>query len=473
MKNRIISVICAVCILCGSTPVFAQRQYSEEFQIVDLIADYVSQLYVDETLTKEEAFNIAISGLLEDDEEMMVAVLKKMLQGLDPYSDYLTAEEYRGFTNDLNSAFYGVGVIIQKVGEYVQINGFTADSPSEAAGVMIGDKISMVDGVSVKGKTLSEVRDKIMGELDTYVEITFIRDNSEFTVKIKRSEVRNDTVYYEELPDSIGYVTITDISIDTATEFAEKLQVMRDAGIKKFILDLRDNGGGYVSSAIDIAQMIVPKGKILTAQFRGQEKPEIYYSDLAKKEFDIAVLVNENTASSAEILASAVKESGAGKLYGKQTHGKGVMQQSFPLMNGSVIKITSGKYLTRNGNDIDGIGIKPDKTVDNYTVPIDTTKYEQFDYKTKWDIGMEGLGVRAAKQRLTLLRYYDGEIDSAVYGDSIKSAVAKFQEENGLYPYGVLDITTQVKIENEFAKLEVLHDKQFDTAFEALGGKIN
>ncbi len=469
--KKFIAILCAMCTLSAPLGVLAEREYSEEYYIVDLIAEYVSQMYIDESLTKDEAIHIALSGILEGDDELLIKALKEMLSGVDPYSEYFTAEEYKAFTNNMNSVFYGIGVVIQKKGDYVEVTGFTPDSPSQMAGVMTGDKISMIDGVSQKGKTLVEVRDAIMGELDTYVEVTFIRDNAEFTTTIKRSEVKNDTVYYDKLTDEIGCITITDMSQSTADEFKEKLGQMRDDGIKKFILDLRNNGGGYVMSAIDIAKLIVPKGKILTAEFRDQ-KPEVFYSDLTKKEFEIIVLVNENTASSAEILASAIQESGAGKLYGKQTYGKGVMQNSFPLMNGSVIKLTTGKYLTRNGNDIDKIGIKPDKTIENYKVPIDTTKYEQFDYKTKFDIGHEGAGVKAAKQRLSLMRYYDGEIDSNMYTESIKSSVAKFQAENGLYPYGVLDITTQVKIENSFAKLEVLHDVQFDKAYEDLGGII-
>ena len=247
---------------------------------------------------------------------------------------------------------------------------------------------------------------------------------------------------------------------------------MRQAGIKKFILDLRNNGGGYVSSAVEIAKMVVPEGKIIDAYFRGEAAPISYTSELKKKEFEITVLVNENTASAAEILASAIQESGAAKLYGVRTFGKGVIQQAFPLMNGSVMKITTGKYITRNGNEIQGIGIEPDEYIKNYTEPINTKEYEQFDYKTKWSTGTDGIGVKAAKERLYLLRYYTGERTGTDFTDELAQAVLDFQADNELYPYGVLDITTQVKIENAFAKLQVLHDKQFDNAYQALGGII-
>jgi len=468
--KRLAAVICSLCTLTSSF-VYA-REYSEEYWILDQMAQYVSELYLDETLTKEEAMKLAISGLLAEDEETMVKALKSMLSGLDPYSEYLTSDEFQSFNNDLNHAFYGIGVIIQKVDNYVQIMGFTDSSPSEAAGVMPGDKISKVDGEDMKGKSLDQVREKILGELDTYVEVTFLRENSEYTAKIKRSEVRGDTVFYEELKGKIGYITIADMSINTHTEFASKLEEMRKSGITKFILDLRNNGGGYVSSAVEIANMIVPQGKVIDAYFRGQEQPVTYYSELKEKEFDIAVLVNENTASAAEILASAIQESGVGKLYGVRTFGKGVIQQAFPLLNGSVMKITTGKYVTRAGNEIQGIGIEPDEYIKNYTEPINTKEYEQFDYKTKWMEGLEGAGIKAAKERLYLLRYYTGETENGQFTSELAEAITAFQADNELYPYGVLDITTQVKIENAFAKLQVLHDKQFDNAYAAMGGII-
>ncbi len=469
--KRIIAAICAVCTL-SSLPVYAIDELSEEYHILEQIAEYVSELYIDESVTKEDAVKLAISGLLRDDEETMVKALKKMLTGLDPYSEYLTADEYNALNNDINNAFYGIGVVIKEIGDYVEIMGFTDNSPSEAAGVYVGDKITKVNGEDVKGKGLSYVREKIMGELGTSVEVTFIRDNIEYTAKITRAEVRGDTVFYEKLTDDIGYIQISDMGSNTHTEFADKIAQMRGDGVKKFILDLRNNGGGFVTSAVEIAKMIVPEGKIIDVVYRGREGAFSYLSDLKEKEFEIVTLVNENTASAAEILASALQESGGSVLYGDKTFGKGVIQQPYSLLNGSVIKITTGKYITRGGNEINEKGIEPDEYVFNKTVPINTKEYTQFDYKTKWDEGMSGEGVKAAKERLYLLRYFTGDTTNDNYDEEMKSIVARFQEENELYPYGVLDISTQVKIENKFAKLQVLHDKQFDAAFEALGGTV-
>ena len=126
-------------------------------------------------------------------------------------------------------------------------------------------------------------------------------------------------------------------------------------GIKKIILDLRDNGGGYMISAIDIAKMIVPKGKICDTIYRNDEGNTTYTSDLEQTKYEFNVLVNENTASAAEILASALKESGAATLIGDTTYGKAVIQQMYTLTNGSVFKLTTGKYLTRNGNEINQV----------------------------------------------------------------------------------------------------------------------
>ena len=157
--KRLASIICAICTL--STSFVYAKEYSEEYWILDQMAQYVSELYIDEEMTKEEAMKLAVSGLLEGDEGRLVQALKSMLSSLDQYSEYLTAEEYRAFNNDLNHAFYGIGVIIQKIDDYVEIMGFTDNSPSEALGVMPGDKISKVNGEDVKGKSLAEVREKI------------------------------------------------------------------------------------------------------------------------------------------------------------------------------------------------------------------------------------------------------------------------------------------------------------------------
>lgn len=235
------------------------------------------------------------------------------------------------------------------------------------------------------------------------------------------------------------------------------------------ILDLRDNPGGYLNTAVEIGRMVVPQGIIVQTMYRQEENNEIFYSDLEEPDFEFAVLVNGNTASAAEILSAAIQESGVGVLVGETTFGKALIQELIPLGDGSAFKLTTGKYLTRNGNDINKVGITPDYELANAKQKITTSKYVQFDYKTKWKNGDNGDGVKAAKQRLYLLGYKISSIDS-VFNEETANAVLNFQADSGLYPYGVLDITTQVKLENKFAELDETVDMQLIQAYKLFGG---
>ena len=161
-----------------------------------------------------------------------------------------------------------------------------------------------------------------------------------------------------------------------------------------------------------------------------------------------------------------------GILVGDKTYGKGVIQQMYEIWDGCAFKVTTGKYFTRNGKDINGNGIEPDEYVDNETRPIDITRYEVFDYKTKPQRGDTSLNVKAAKQRLRLLGYYSGEINDTFDG-AAESAVYRFQEDNDLFAYGILDISTQVKLENTFYKLKEVVDKQLEFAYTYFGGNVD
>ena len=182
------------------------------------------------------------------------------------------------------------------------------------------------------------------------------------------------------------------------------------------------------------------------------------------------MLVNEYTASAAEILAGALQDSGAGKLIGTKTYGKGVIQGTFSLTNGSVFKLTTGHYLTRNGTAINGVGLTPDIPTENVLKPIDIKQYTSFEFNNKLKIGDTGKSVKAAKEKLYYLGYYNGEIND-VFDEVLEKAIKDFQEQTDLYSYGVLDITTQSKIDKEFSKLETLVDEQLNKAYELFTGE--
>ena len=438
------------------------------------LAMYISEFYIDDTITEENAMIMGLSKYLEEEPGALDQMLKSMFSSLDPYSEFMTGEEFIEFQNAIDQTFYGIGVTMRQNGEYVEITGFVEEnSLAEESGFMVGDKIVEVNGTDVVGWSLDDVRNKVIGEVNTTVNITVLRGDEQVDLVGIRTEVRQDTVASAVLKKNIGYIRIISFGSNTAEEFKEALSSLSDKGVKKIILDLRDNHGGRTDAAVNIAGMIVPKGKIIDLKYRQSEYDVTYNSELPGTDKKWIVLVNENTASAAEILASAMQDSGVGKLYGNDTYGKAVVQNVYPLGDGSrVFKLTVAQYITRNGKEINGVGLAPDEYVRNTREPIDATQYTPFDFKTKWSVGDSGKGVTAAKERLYMLGYYTGSTDNEDFFKDLQSAVKAFQLDMGLVPYGIIDIPTQVYMENRFEKLELYTDNQLEEAYKAFGGKV-
>lgn len=470
MKNKVIAILTAIFMLMPQTTFAQDEAQNILYDYFRRLMAYASQLYIDENVTTEELIDNAIKEVIKEDPELLEKLLKAGFSSLDEYSEYYTADEFQKYLDDLNHTFYGIGVIIRKVGDYVEITKCLEDGSAYAAGLDIGDKIYKVNGENVVGKTLDEVQLKVVGELDTEVEITVLRGEEELTFNLVRKPVSDQTVSYTVLKGDIGYINIINFANKTDEEFAEVKKELDSLGIKKIILDLRDNPGGYLESAINIAKTIVPEGVIAHTIYRSADQNETFFSKQKNLDYEFAVLVNENTASAAEVLSGAMQDSGIGTLVGKTTYGKAVIQEVFRLATGA-FKLTTGHYLTRNGNEINKIGIEPDVYVLNTTQRIDMTGYTPFDYKIKWKVGDDSDSVKAAKERLRKLGFYRGEINTQ-FDRELEEAVTRFQAATDLYPYGVLDISTQVRIENETYNGEEIVDRQFERAYELLGGVV-
>lgn len=409
---------------------------------------------------------------MEDNPKRLVELLKSTFDGLDEYSEFFTLEEFQSFIDNVNNVSYGIGVVIQELDGYVTVTSCLDGGGAAAAGMQSGDKIIRVDGKGVVGLSMDAVRSMVVGERYTDVCVAVLRDGKEYEYTITRDSVKNVTVSSAVLEGDIGYIAISTFADTTALEFATVLSSLEDEGVENIILDLRNNGGGVTDAAISIAKMIVPKGVIITLEHRQEEKSTVYMSELEEVNHKFAVLVNENTASAAEILASAMQESGVGVLVGDGTYGKAVAQEAFVLADAyGGVKLTTARYLTRNGNEINKVGITPDVVVLNEKRPVDTSKYTAFEYSEKYKVGDSGQSVRAAEERLSKMGFNVGEVDDEFTAET-ENAVYRFQEENGLYPYGVLDISTQVKINNIFYNMTELVDKQLDKAYELMGGTL-
>ena len=469
MMKKIIAIILAA--LCFSNVSFAYDtgEVSDAYKYLDLILEIGSELYIDETITKEDILKMGLSKFLEDNPQYVEELLKQSFTSIDKYSDYYNFEDILNFYNDIEHTFYGIGVVIQKEGDYITVIRCLESGSAIDAGIQPGDKIIKVNGEDCIGKTIESVQKLIVGEEYTLVNVTVLRNGQELTYEVVRKAVSDTTVNYTILDGNVGYVEIINFASNTSGEFAECLAEMEQKGVEKIILDLRGNPGGYLVSAVEIGQMIVPKGVLVKTMYRQAESNETFYSELDKSKFEFAVLVNGGTASAAELLSAAIQESGIGVLIGETTYGKALIQELIPIGDGTAIKITTGKYLTRNGNDINLVGIEPDISIVNPERKINPENYTQFDYKTKWRTGMTGDGVVAAKERLYMLGYKITNLDNT-YDGEVFDAVKKFQKDNGLFPYGVLDITTQVKMENLFAECKEKVDMQLIKAYQRFGG---
>ncbi len=478
--KKILAVLLAISFIPAMS-VFAENKTDEqkkeittsvEYQAFQQIAGYVSELYIDDTYTPEDIMMMGISEYLgKMGDEALVQFLKGALQSLDDYSDFFTRSEYIEYNNALNKTFYGLGVQLQQMGEYVQIVDFVEENGlAEQSGFKIGDMIVEVDGKNVIGCSVTEVRNLVVGELGTTVLISVLRDGQTIHITGTRTAVNSSTVSGTVLKGNIGYIKILSFSENTVEEFEEISAQMQEDGVKKLILDLRNNLGGLVSAAVDIAKMIVPEGKIVDVVFRDESRNYSYSSELKEVPFDIAVLTNGDTASSSEILASAIQDSGVGILIGENTYGKAVIQNVYSLQNGMVFKLTIGQYKTRNGREIGHLGLEPDKEVINSIEKIDTTKYTKFDFLTPTKLGDSGTNVMAAKERLSVMNYYIGNLGNDIFNTDLKEAIREFQKRNGLVDSGVLDVPTQIALKEVFESLKTEVDNQLEIAYMYFGG---
>ena len=305
----------------------------------------------------------------------------------DVYSCYYTPEEYESLEAQMSGVYYGIGAYVSKDVETgaCAISGVIKGSPAEAANLMEGDIIYKVDGEDMTGLELEEVVGKIKGEEGTKVTLTLIRNGETMDQELTRAKVNSPTVDSKMLEDGIGYLQITQFEDNTAAQFDENMEKLKEQGMKGLILDLRGNPGGSVDSVCEIAEKILPEGLIFYMQDKDGNKTE-YNCKGADFDLPLVVLVNEYSASASEILSGAVKDAGVGTLVGRKTYGKGVVQNVLPLTDGSAFKLTIANYYTRGGNDINLKGIEPDVDVE-----LDAEAYLEDRTDTQLDKALEVL----------------------------------------------------------------------------------
>ena len=300
-----------------------------------------------------------------DSTSLIDGAINGMVQSLgDPHSIYMKSSMYKSLKEHTAGAFGGIGVTMGFKDDKVTIVSVLEGTPGERAGLKVGDEILAVDGTPVTEYQSEEVALHIRGEAGTEVKLLIHREGSEDSeYTLERAIIKVPSVKGRMLEGSdMGYIRIATFGESTGEEFKTEYAALEQAGMKGLIIDLRQNPGGLITSCVEVADMLVPKGNIVSVVQRDGTR-EDYDSSLEKEKYPLVVLIDGNSASASEILAGALQDREAATIVGTKSYGKGSVQVVVPLFHDDGLKLTIAKYYTPNGRCIDGIGIEPDITV--------------------------------------------------------------------------------------------------------------
>lgn len=324
---------------------------SELKEFVDTYNDIVNNYY--DKVNKEELIDAGIKG--------MINYLD------DPYATYFDGTSSTNFNQTLEGNYEGVGIEVTLDNSKVKITKVFADTPAKKAGLKVGDYITKVNGESVEGKSLSDVVSLIKNAKNKEVEITITRDNQEKAMKVTRTTVDmpyTSSKVYEENGKKIGYLKIEMFSNNITKQVKKKLESLKKKNIDKLVIDVRDNPGGYLTQVTEIISLFMTKKDVIYQLQTKNNNEKVYgTSSKATYSYPVVVLINENSASASEILASAFKETYNAEIVGVNSYGKGTVQKTGDLNNGDTIKYTVQKWLTPKGNWINEKGVTPTKEV--------------------------------------------------------------------------------------------------------------
>lgn len=452
MKAKVF-ITCVLSATLVMQPVFA----SNKPVTMDVFQDVLNQV--------ETGYYMPVSR-----EALLQASLKGMLESLDPYSDYFTASEYKSFTESIEGAFVGIGIIVNEDPKYIRVGQVYPGSPALYAGVQKDDLITTVNGQDLSGYVFEERIDRLLGAENTSVTIGILRGSEKTTKTITRKRIEVNPVESKMLSNDIGYIRILEFTSNSSNYFEEAMRVFQDKKIKGLVLDLRDNPGGDIEAVLKISEWFVPKGTtLITVKYRnGQDS---YQSERVPLNLPLAVLVNENSASGSEMLAGIIKDNKTGTLIGTKTYGKGVAQATYALKQGDSggFKLTVAEFFTTALVKIQGLGVKPDITVSQpATIPEkDLNNLAVIEGESPVKLGAAGLNVMGVEQRLALLGYKvttDGVYDPALF-DILKQIAVDAD--------GSLTKAEAQKVQNllKQASQKAMEDVQLNRALEVLTKK--
>lgn len=305
-----------------------------------------------------------------DDAVLLESAIRGMVADLDAHSQYLDASEYRDIRISTTGSYTGIGVEVDEVDGALQVITPIAGSPAARSGIMSGDQIVAVDGVSIDTNHLHETIGRLRGHSGTKVTVTVLHDNVAIDHEMRRQTIRVASVHKELIGPSYGYVRLSQFSENTARELGQAVDELQEANagmLEGLVLDLRNNPGGVLEAAVEVTDLFLDDGVIVTADGRTQESR---FARMAHRGdildgANMVVLVNNGSASASEIVAGALQDHDRALVIGTPTFGKGLVQTVMPLSKGRAIKLTTSRYYTPSGDSIHDVGIEPDLIVDD------------------------------------------------------------------------------------------------------------
>lgn len=305
----------------------------------------------------------------KEEEKLSEGLYRGMISGLgDPYANYYTEEEFAELSESQEGYYEGVGITLGKTEEQDELTILEVQdgTPAQEAGIQAGDVLKAVNGTDVTSASVSEAASLIRAGDSETVTLTLAREGvpEPFEAKVTREKLETETVAGKMLDEEIGYLAISEFTRLTPEQFQNVFEQLKEQGMQKLLIDLRGNPGGLLTAVCDTLRQILPKGLIVYTEDKQGNREEYTCDGETPLDIPLVVLVDENTASAAEIFSGAVKDYQIGTIVGTQTFGKGIVQDFFTLPDQSVVKLTVAHYYTPKGNDIHGVGVAPDVKVE-------------------------------------------------------------------------------------------------------------
>ncbi len=427
----------------------ASPELTEDFQLFQEIVGILETEYLEEI----------------DREELLHEAFKGMLKTLDdPQTSYMDREEFENLIIQTEGVYGGVGIEVFMDNDYVTIVSPISGTPGEEAGLSSGDRIISVDGINLVGEDLNKAVSLMRGEpgTDLVMEVERPGVDEMLEFEVTREEIELETVEYEMLDDRLGYIKLSNFSDTTGKEFEEAVNELRQNNMEALVIDLRNNPGGVLEAAVQVADILVPEGPITHLEGR-EGRLETHTSGREGLGIPIAALVNEASSSASEVLAGALQDTDTATIIGNQTFGKASVQNIRQLSDGGALRYTVAKYQTPDGRTIHEEGLEPDLKID----PPSIVELARQPISTGLIEGDEGEEVETLQKLLTEFGHFDQEV-SGYFDQATREALEQFQEDQGLYITGEMSEMVVRRFHEEIETLREEDDRKLDRAVEIL-----